>query len=182
MMTALNDLSVYQAAYALTDADLLATADVNGDGVISNHDIQPLINAIIAAASQSAASNVAASPSTPTIATPTTSESSDSIATDGSEIAMPSAIHHSPLTLPAISNSSAADRRSSNSAAREFRGEALQAIDLPAGLKPFSRAVDDAIGSALAYRRHAQWNRATDDAFAADFLGTDSPAGKLRIG
>ncbi len=40
MLTALTDLSVYQASHQLSDADLLATADVNNSGTITNADIQ----------------------------------------------------------------------------------------------------------------------------------------------
>src|SRR5262249_39294938 len=47
MMGALVDISGYQTAKSLTDIQLMADADVNGDAVITNADIQGLIHLLI---------------------------------------------------------------------------------------------------------------------------------------
>ena len=51
MLAATANLAAYQARTGLTDAQLLTVGDANGDGKISNADIQGLIDEIIAAAS-----------------------------------------------------------------------------------------------------------------------------------
>ena len=51
MLAAMANLAAYQASTGLTDAQLLTVGDANGDGQVSNADIQALIDAIIAAAS-----------------------------------------------------------------------------------------------------------------------------------
>jgi hypothetical protein len=75
MMVALTDLSAYQAAKSLSDAQLLATGDVNGDGQITNADIQALIGAMAGAESQTTASSatttVAATPASSATTTAT---------------------------------------------------------------------------------------------------------------
>ncbi len=52
MLAALTDLAAYQSTNSLSDAALLAIADMDGDGRISNADIQPLLDAVIAIDSQ----------------------------------------------------------------------------------------------------------------------------------
>jgi hypothetical protein len=42
-MSALTDLNDYKAARSLTDADLLAIGDINGDGKVTNADVEALI-------------------------------------------------------------------------------------------------------------------------------------------
>jgi hypothetical protein len=47
MMTALTNLSAYKTTHALSDADLLAIGDLNGDHVVSNADLQGLLNLLV---------------------------------------------------------------------------------------------------------------------------------------
>jgi hypothetical protein len=48
MLRALTDIPAYQSTNQLTPAQFVAIADLSGDGVVSNVDIQSLINALIA--------------------------------------------------------------------------------------------------------------------------------------
>ena len=44
MLVALTDLNSYQTTKSLTDSQLLAVGDINGDGRVSNADVQPLLD------------------------------------------------------------------------------------------------------------------------------------------
>ncbi len=46
MLTALTDLNSYKTARGLSDADLLAIGDLNGDGKFNNADIQSLLSLV----------------------------------------------------------------------------------------------------------------------------------------
>ena len=50
MMTALIDLNGYQTQRGLSNADLLAIADVNSDGLVDNRDLQAVIGLLANAA------------------------------------------------------------------------------------------------------------------------------------
>jgi hypothetical protein len=52
MLGAMTNLSAYQSSNQFSPADLLATADINSDGLVDNSDLQALINAIHAAQSK----------------------------------------------------------------------------------------------------------------------------------
>jgi hypothetical protein len=43
----LTNLNAYKTAHAFSDADLLAIGDLNGDHVVSNADLQGLLNLLI---------------------------------------------------------------------------------------------------------------------------------------
>ena len=43
MLIALTDLNAYKSAHGESDADLLAIGDINGDGKITNADLQALL-------------------------------------------------------------------------------------------------------------------------------------------
>ena len=43
MLAALADLNAYKSAHALSDADLLTIGDVDGDGKVTNADVQSLL-------------------------------------------------------------------------------------------------------------------------------------------
>ena len=60
LMTALADLKGYQTANSLSNADLLAIADIDGDGHVSNLDIQGLISLLTSAGAGAGAGAVAA--------------------------------------------------------------------------------------------------------------------------
>ena len=44
MLAALTDLDGFKTASSLSDADLLMIGDVNGDGIVSNADVQALLD------------------------------------------------------------------------------------------------------------------------------------------
>ena len=48
MLKALTDLSKFKSDHSLSDANLLTIADLNGDHIITNADIQPLLDLITA--------------------------------------------------------------------------------------------------------------------------------------
>jgi probable HAF family extracellular repeat protein len=50
MLNALTDLNAYKANEGLSDDDLRTIADINGDGLINNADVQTLLKELIAAA------------------------------------------------------------------------------------------------------------------------------------
>ena len=60
LMTALSDMNGYQTANGLSNADLLAIADTDGDGHVSNLDIQGLISLLTSAGAGAGAGAVAA--------------------------------------------------------------------------------------------------------------------------
>jgi hypothetical protein len=62
MFQAFADLGFYQISHSLSASDLLAIGDLNGDGAITNLDLQPMLDAVAAASgSGSGASENAAS-------------------------------------------------------------------------------------------------------------------------
>jgi hypothetical protein len=79
MLSALTDLSGYQAKNGLLLADLLTIADINGDGAVNNRDIQSLLN-LIAQDEQAGSGSVAVEPRgvvvSPAVALPASQASS----------------------------------------------------------------------------------------------------------
>ena len=66
MMSALTDLNDYKAARGLSDADLLAIGDINGDGKFTNADVETLI-ALVANSSGTGGSSLTAVPEPATL-------------------------------------------------------------------------------------------------------------------
>ncbi len=71
MLAATVNLAGYQASTGLSDAQLIAMGDANGDGRVSNADIQAVIDALITAASGAGAAATSAAVVTPS-STPAT--------------------------------------------------------------------------------------------------------------
>jgi hypothetical protein len=89
MLRALTDLPGYQSQRGLSNAEMLAIGDLNGDGQITNADIQGLLNRL---ASQGSGSGSAASETPKTVAQPAT------VATIGPTTTQPS-VMGAPLSL-----------------------------------------------------------------------------------
>ncbi len=62
MLSALTDLSVYQSTFNVPAAELTAIGDLDGDGLVTNRDIQPMLNLLA-----SGAGSLQAVPEPPTV-------------------------------------------------------------------------------------------------------------------
>jgi hypothetical protein len=90
MLGAVTNLTAYQTSYGVTNGDLPTIADSNGDHVVSNHDIQALINRLkqesAQAASASSSSSSAANRSATDVSS--TSFSASSVTSDDKSVSV----------------------------------------------------------------------------------------------